>query len=117
MMNGMDVELLVTYECPNEGTAVALLRLALNEVGLTGTRVRTTVVTSQEQAERLGFAGSPTILINGNDPFAAPGRSHAALACRIYRGPSGPNGPAGVPDLAALRRAVEHAAASSKDNL
>jgi hypothetical protein len=114
MITVMDVELQVTYDCPNEDTAVALLRLALNEVGLTGTRVRTTVVTSQKQAEKLGFAGSPTILINGNDPFAAPGRSHAALACRIYRGP---DGPAGVPDLAALRRAVEHAAASSKDNL
>ena len=41
-------------------------------------------VTSVEQAEALGFRGSPTILIDGTDPFADPA-SPLGLACRVYR--------------------------------
>jgi hypothetical protein len=108
-MIGMDVELLVTYDCPNEDAAVALLRLALYDVGLTRTRIRTTVVTTPEQAATLGFGGSPTILIDGRDPFARPDQA-VALACRIHRGVDGPGG---VPDLDALRQAIKQAAAAT----
>ena len=46
-------------------------------------------VTSQEDAELLGFPGSPTIRVDGHDvdPESAGGR--VMLACRIYRLPDG----------------------------
>jgi hypothetical protein len=102
----MNVELLVVADCPNENPAGALLRTALRDVGLAGVDFATTVIGTLQQAERRGFTGSPTILINGSDPFAEPGRL-PALACRVY---PHPDGPTGVPDLRHLRQALQHAA-------
>jgi hypothetical protein len=53
------------------------------------------VIASQEQAQERGFVGSPTILINGVDPFGAAGQS-PAYACRVYATPAGLSG---VPPL------------------
>ncbi|MCU1685733.1 MAG: hypothetical protein JWQ81_6472 [Amycolatopsis sp.] len=101
----MEVRLLVVPDCPNETPAANLARHALDELGLTTTPVVTVVVTSQEQAEELGFAGSPTITIDGVDPFAQPGQI-PALACRVYRTDTGITG---TPDPALLRHALRRA--------
>ena len=50
------------------------------------------------------FSGSPTILIDGWDPFARPG-GEPALACRVYR-----HGNA-LPDARQLRQALKRVAA------
>jgi len=71
----MDVNLLVVADCPNDAPATALLRRLLDEVGAAATSIRRTVVTSPQQAADLGFAGSPTFLINGVDPFAGTDRN------------------------------------------
>jgi hypothetical protein len=105
----MDVELLVVPDCPNESAAEALLRAALHDLGLTGVEVRTTVIRTQDDAEMRGFVGSPTILVDGADPFAQSSRP-PALACRVYFTPSGPSG---IPDLNSLRHALNRAAASA----
>jgi hypothetical protein len=94
-MSVVDVELLVVPDCPNESVALSLLRLAFDRVGLAAQSVRTTVIASQEQAQERGFVGSPTILINGVDPFGAAGQS-PAYACRVYATPAGLSG---VPPL------------------
>ena len=65
----MDVELLVLPDCPNEAPAAALLRSALALAGLTTKRFVVTVIADEQAASRRGFAGSPTFLINGSDPF------------------------------------------------
>jgi hypothetical protein len=106
MMVGMDVQLLVVADCPHEGPAAVVLRRALDDVGLDTVRFRTRVIGSQHEAEQTGFLGSPTILINGQDPFAAPARA-PALACRVYRDESGQSG---VPALRPLRQALKQAA-------
>ena len=54
------------------------------------------------------MAGSPTLLINGADPFAVPGQV-PGLSCRLYRDAAGRL--AGAPSLEDLRRALERAAA------
>jgi hypothetical protein len=90
-MSGVDVELLVVPDCPNESVARSLLHLALDRVGLAALSVRTTVIASQEQAQERGFVGSPTILINNVDPFAVAGQS-PAYACRVYTTPAGSSG-------------------------
>jgi len=82
MITGMDVELLVVSDCPNGPIAAAMLRTALDDVGLTSTTFRTTVIDTKQRAEQRGFIGSPTILIGGLDPFVEPGRA-PALARRI----------------------------------
>lgn len=42
------------------------------------------LIDSPETAERLGFHGSPTILIDGRDLFAT-GEEPVGLSCRTYR--------------------------------
>ena len=63
-------------------------------------RVGTTV-----EAVRLGFHGSPTILIDGIDPFAEPS-APVGLACRVFRTP---NGLAGSPTLEQLHAVFSEA--------
>jgi hypothetical protein len=88
-MSVVDVELLVVPDCPNESVALSVLRLAFDRVGLAAQTVLTTEIDSQEQeqAQERGFVGSPTILINGVDPFGAVGQS-PAYACRVYATPT-----------------------------
>lgn len=100
---------MVTPDCPHEGSAAALLRTALDDVGLTEATFTTTVVATTEEATRMGFVGSPTILVDGEDPFAVPG-AQPALACRLYPSRTGPTG---VPPLRELRQALKRAAATA----
>jgi hypothetical protein len=74
-MSDMDVELLVVPDCPNESVARSVLGLAPDPLGLIAQPVRTTVTASQQQAQERGFVGSPTILVDGVDPFAVASRS------------------------------------------
>ena len=59
-------------------------------------------VESHEEAVRLGFRGSPTVLLDGVDPFAEP-EAPVGLACRIYRTESGPED---APSIEQLRTAL-----------
>ena len=68
-------------------------------------RVIRRVVTSQAEAEELGMTGSPTLLVNGADPFARPGQP-PSVSCRLYLDEHGRQSPAPSPGQlrAALRR-------------
>jgi hypothetical protein len=103
----MDIELLVVSDCPHTAPARDLLRQALADVGLPHQGFTTREVSTPGQAAELGFTGSPTILIDGRDPFAEAGRK-TGLACRVYRGSDGAL--AGVPGLVDLRRALKQVA-------
>jgi len=102
-MTQPEVELLLVADCPHEAAAIDAIRHALDDIGLLGAPFKTRTVTSQQQADALGFTGSPTILINGIDLFAQP-RLPPSLACRLY--PT-LDGPAAVPSLPELRRALQ----------
>jgi hypothetical protein len=106
----VEVELLLVPDCPHAQPAEELLSSALRAAGLGSTPIRVSVIDSQRAAELRGFVGSPTILINGHDPFAEPGRP-PALACRVYPGPSDP---AGLPPAEQLRAALAAAASTSQ---
>ena len=99
----MDVELLVVDECPNEGPTAALLRRALDDVGLHRVPIRTRVVSSPQDAERLRFVGSPTVRIDGEDPFDTDDR-RIGLSCRTYLTNSVRSG---TPDLATIRQTLK----------
>lgn len=49
------------------------------------------LIGSPEEADRAGFRGSPTILIDGRDPFAT-GAEPIGLTCRVYRTDEGVQG-------------------------
>jgi hypothetical protein len=90
--------------CPNWQTADGNLRAALVETGA-DVAVHRRIVDNVEDAERLGFLGSPTVLIDGRDPFAEPG-AVPGLSCRVYRTDGGL---AGAPTVAQLRAALVRA--------
>ena len=99
------IELIVLSvpRCPN----VPLLEQRL-EQALAGRPTVTVrrVIADADEAARCGMCGSPTLLVNGHDPFAVPGRG-PALACRMYEGEGGRL--EGAPTVDALRRALEQA--------
>jgi hypothetical protein len=70
--------------CPNWTLARDRLAVALRSRGIDPSAVTHRVLETSDDAERLGFRGSPTILIDGEDPFARPG-TPVGLTCRRYR--------------------------------
>ena len=81
----MKLELLYFDDCPN--WKVAAERLDGVAVGR-GLTVERRLVTTPEEAEAARFRGSPTILVDGEDPFAS-GDESFGLACRVYQTPDG----------------------------
>ena len=96
----MDITLLYFDDCPNWRIAEErLAAIAAERADLTVTRH---LVDTLEEAERVGFHGSPSILVDGVDVFAEPGAG-VGLSCRVYRTPEGL---AGAPTLEQLRAAL-----------
>lgn len=94
----MKVSLLYFDSCPN--WRVADQRLASLAAGYPALEVTRHRVETLEEAERLGFHGSPSILVDGVDVFAAPGDG-VGLSCRVYRTPDGHAGPPTIEQLQA----------------
>jgi hypothetical protein len=46
------------------------------------------VISSEDQARHNGMTGSPTLLLDGTDPFPRPGQQ-PSLSCRLYPGDDG----------------------------
>ncbi|HSE07256.1 MAG TPA: hypothetical protein VLB29_01210 [Nocardioidaceae bacterium] len=96
----MRVSLLYFEGCPNwRVTDERLAAIAAEHPELVVTRHR---VESLEEAERVGFHGSPSVLVDGVDVFAEPDAG-IGLSCRVYRTP---DGPAGAPTMEQLRAAL-----------
>lgn len=96
----LDVELEVLHVpgCPN--LAPLLDRLAR----VTDLPVTTREVTTGTDATAAGMAGSPTLLINGHDPFGTGEDRERGLSCRIYLDERGR--PVPIPSLDQLRAAL-----------
>jgi hypothetical protein len=78
----MHIEILHVPDCPNLSLARSRLSIALELTGITPS-VREIVVADPAVADKLGMHGSPTITIDGRDPFdqeTGPG----SLSCRLY---------------------------------
>lgn len=84
----MRVELLYFDGCPNWKVAEERLAEALRTLGCDGSAVEYLRVETAEQADELKFLGSPTIRVDGADPFAS-GSEPVGLACRVYATPDG----------------------------
>ena len=99
----MDITLLYFEDCPSWKAADERLALIAAERG--DVTVTHRLVETPEDAERVGFLGSPSIQIDGVDLFAEPG-AHVGLACRRYVVPGGHEG---APTLDQLRGALADA--------
>jgi hypothetical protein len=96
----MQVKVLYFEDCPNWTTARQRLGQALASVGLADrVEVSYQTVESPEEAKLVGFHGSPTILVDGRDPWAENGEP-VGLSCRIYQTEHGPEGSPSVAQLA-----------------
>ena len=98
----MDVTVLTVPDCPN--AAVLEERLAVVLADRPDVAVIRRVVEDEEQAVRFGMRGSPTLLVDGTDPFADPDMP-ASMSCRLYRGTGG--SVEGAPSMIELRRALQ----------
>ena len=84
----MRVEVLYFEGCPTYRTTETLLRDVLDKEGIEA-MVDLVRVDTNEEAELLRFAGSPSIRLNGEEMFPVPERDDWALGCRTYQTPEG----------------------------
>jgi hypothetical protein len=102
----MRVRFLFYEDCPSHEPALERLREVLAEEGIDAD-VEVIKVESEEQAQKLRFSGSPTILLNGQDIDPPPPDSPYALTCRVYRLEDGRISP--LPSRGMIRRAIDAA--------
>lgn len=100
----MKIQLLYFDGCPHRVEMELRLRKAL-DLSVIVTTIERSLVDSQEAADRYRFAGSPSILIDGRDPFPSDSGDFG-LTCRMY---STPEGAAGTPALEQLTEVIKNA--------
>ncbi|MBT2511277.1 alkylmercury lyase family protein [Streptomyces sp. ISL-98] len=97
----MHITVLTVPDCPNAPLAHERITAALDG---RSAQVELIEVSNEARAAERGMTGSPTVLIDGIDPFAAPGGA-TSVSCRLYRGPDGRTD--GAPSVADLHRALD----------
>ena len=91
--------MLIYFEgCPHWCTALEHLEQALDRVGRSDP-VTLRLATNESEAQENHMAGSPTILINGRDPF--PG-GRPTWGCRLYPSEAGSIGAPSIDSLVEL---------------
>lgn len=94
------VTLLYLDHCPNWPLAAERLRAAIARVDNADIRIDWKPVHTISAAAAVGFAGSPTILVDGVDPFPRPAHVDG-LCCRFYDTETGSSGAPSVEQLVA----------------
>ena len=102
----MELTLLTVPACPNAAAFEERLAAALADH--LDAVVHRREIADEREAAQAGMRGSPTLLIDGVDPFAAPGQL-PSLSCRLYRDPTGHAD--GAPPLDALQEVLGQASA------
>jgi len=87
-VSDLRVELLYTLDCPHWETVRADLHRALAE-GAIETPIQLVLVSDHDDAEFLGFVGSPSVRLNGTDVVPLPAGSAVNTGCRVYAQPDG----------------------------
>jgi hypothetical protein len=94
----MKLEVLHVPDCPN------LPPLLQHLAEVTDLPVTTRLIETDADAAMFGMAGSPTLLIDGADPFATGDDCGCGMSCRLYRDATGRIVPA--PSVEQLRDAI-----------
>ena len=97
MQHGLvHINVLHVEDCPHLRVAQQRIAEALTLAGVSAT-VTDRLVRTEAEALEAGFRGSPTILVDGADPFPADGAS--GLSCRLYPTRGGAQGAPTVDQL------------------
>jgi hypothetical protein len=97
-MNKVKLEFQHFHGCPNGPKLKAIIDIAT--IGLEDQiEFSEILVESNELASKIGFRGSPTLLINGNDTEGQPAPESANLSCRFY--------PNGLPTPEKIRELIQ----------
>jgi hypothetical protein len=97
------VELLAIEDCPHLEQARRDLEAVLRK-GIIEVPIQLIFVSGEDDAQFLGFQGSPTIRVNGADVDPRP-ELPIAVACRVYRDAAG--NAVGSPPIELIRAAVD----------
>lgn len=88
----MEIEILYIEGCPHREETVQLVDETVERLGLDAEIVETEVA-DEEQARRLGFLGSPSVRLDGEDiEPGAMADATVGLGCRVYETPDGLSG-------------------------
>jgi hypothetical protein len=109
-MSELRVTVQYWQDCPSHDQALARLRKVLEDEDV-HVEIELVRVESEEQAKRLHFVGSPTILLNDVD-IDPPTAHYYGLTCRAYRLEDGRISP--LPSEQMIRRAVQSAKGNVK---
>lgn len=105
----MRITVLTVPDCPNAPVVRERIDAALAGRVV---EIETLTVADEAEAVRCGMTGSPTILIDGSDPFRQAG-AVPSLSCRVYRHSDGRMD--GTPSVDELRRALVAAGLTGAD--
>ncbi len=97
----MRLTVLAGPDCPNAPLLNNRLAAAID--GQAGVSVSHVMISDEDEAVRWGMHGSPTLLIDGADPFAEPGQ-RPSMSCRLYS--AGDGTLTGAPSAAQIRKAI-----------
>ena len=100
------VDLLVVSGCPGTELTVARIREATRALGIE-VNVRFIIVDDDAQARALGFRGSPTVRVDGNDVDRDADERPIGVSCRLY---ATGDGVEQAPPLAWIQAALARAA-------
>jgi len=79
----LKIRFLYSEDCPSHGEALQRLQEAWKPKGISA-HIEILRVDTDEDAEKLKYVGSPTIIVNGRD-IDPPETPHYAVTCRAYR--------------------------------
>jgi hypothetical protein len=102
------VELLWWEGCPSWKAALEDLRSVMAEVGLDPSQVVVREIVDLAHAKAEGFAGSPTIRVDGRDVQPPDAGDMPSLSCRVFHLRDGRVSP--TPDREDIRDALESVA-------
>ena len=85
----MKITLQYFDSCPNWKVAEGRVKSIIEEHGL-DVALEYQLIETPEEAEKYQFIGSPTLLIDGRDPFTSDDLAPVGLACRTYMTAAGP---------------------------
>ena len=97
----MKIEIISIPNCPNHEPTVERVKSVLNTASISANVVER-LVSNETEAGAVGFAGSPTVRINGTDIEPAANTT-TNLSCRIYAGGCG------VPSVELVENAIKEA--------
>ncbi|CAN5587391.1 hypothetical protein BH24ACT20_BH24ACT20_05840 [soil metagenome] len=108
----MKIDFFYFEECPSHEQALERLRKVIAEEEIEAD-ISITEVSTEEQAQDLEFAGSPTILVEGRDISPHLEHPNYALTCRTYHLEDGRISPLPSEDM--IRSTIKTVSANQAD--